>query len=89
MNNEWAKRSREYLLKNGGKAVEILFPHSQLVEWMYDMLVLLLFLLAAVLGYKHAAFWQMSLSVAAFFIALFIALMNRDRFYRVRGKHKH
>lgn len=90
INNEWARRLRKYLLENGGKLVAILFPRNKLFEWLYDILVLLLFALATVLGYRHAALWQVSIAIAAFFFALFIALMNRDRLNSFRHrKHKH
>lgn len=90
INNEWARRLRKYLLANGGKLVAVLFPRHKIVEWLYDILVLLLFTLATVLVYRHAAIWQVSIAIAAFFFALFIALMNRDRLNSFKHrKHKH
>lgn len=90
INNEWAKRLRTYLLKHGGKVVEFLFPRNKFVEWSYDIIVVLLFVLTTVLEARHAALWQVSLGIAAFFFALFIAVMNRDRLNRLRKRnHKH
>ena len=89
INNQWAKSLREYLLKNGGKIVQIAFPKHWAVELLYDVIVIVLFGIAAILGYRHSAFWEVSLATAAFFFALFVGLMNRDRFNRVRNKHKY
>jgi len=89
INNEWAKRLRIWVVENGGKAIEILFPKWPWVEWGYDIIAFLLLVLTFLLELHHASFWQMSLGVTAFFIALFIALTNRDRLKRLRGKHKH
>jgi hypothetical protein len=89
INNAWAKRLRVFVIENGGKALDILFPKNSWVEWAYDLLVLLLFALTVVLEVRHASIWQISLGVSAFFIALLIALTNRDRLKRLRGKRKH
>ncbi len=90
INNDWARRLRKYLLENGGKLVVILFPRNKFFEWLYDILVVLLLALTTVLGYRHAALWQISIAIAAFFFALFIALMNRDRLHSIKHrKHKH
>ncbi len=88
INNEWAKRLRIWLLANGGKLVEFLFPRNALVQWLYDGLVIVLFVFCALLEIRHARLWQVSLGIFAFFIALLIALTNRDRYLRLRGKHK-
>jgi hypothetical protein len=86
INNEWAARLRDYLLKHGGELVRVLFPNNKYVQWIYDVAVAALLVIVTILAIRHAAFWQISLSIALFFIALFIAAMNRDRF--VRLKHK-
>ncbi len=87
INNVWAKRLREWVLKNGGELVRILFPRNPWVEWAYDTLVVLLFVLTAVLAVRHEHVWEIGAASFAFFIALFIALINRDRLNRLRGKH--
>jgi len=86
INNEWARRIRDYLLKNGGKVVKILFPEHIIFQWLYDVIVVLLFVLVAVLEWRHAAIWQISLGIGLFFFALFIAAMNRDRFNRLKNR---
>ncbi len=86
INNEWAKRLRVYLLKHGGRIVQLLFPQNQLVRWLYDALVLALLVLVSVLEWQHDAIWKISLGIALFFGALFLALMNRDRLHRWRYK---
>lgn len=88
INNAWAKRLRIWTIQNGGRLVEILFPRWTWVEWGYDIVAFLLLILTLVLELHHASFWQMSLGVTAFFIALFIALTNRDRLKRLRGKSR-
>lgn len=88
INNIWAKRLRIWVIDNGGKAVKILFPRWTWVEWGYDIVALLLLVVTFLLEVRHASLWQMGLGVTAFFIALFIALTNRDRLTRLRGKLK-
>jgi len=87
INNEWAKRIREWLIKHAGRLGEILFPKNPLIEWAYDIVVLALLGLTFWLELRHASVIQMTLGVSAFFIALLIALTNRDRLKRLRGMH--
>jgi hypothetical protein len=89
INNQWARKIRQYLLDHGGKIVQVIFPKNKIVEWLYDIIVALLFLLVIVLGWRHAAVWQMSLSIGLFFFALAIALLNRDRYNRLTARRKH
>jgi len=86
INNAWARRLRDWFLHNGGKLVRVLFPRNPWVEWGYDTIVLLLLALTAMLEVRHASIIQISLGATAFFIALFIALTNRDRLNRLRNK---
>lgn len=79
INNQWAKRLRDYLIKNGGKVVKVMFPANRFIQLLYDLLVLVLLVAAGVLAKRHAAIWQISVAIALFFFALFLALMNRDR----------
>jgi hypothetical protein len=89
INNEWAKRLRDYLLDHGGKIVQVLFPKNPFFEWFYDILVLLMLGLVTFLAFRHAAIWQISLAVGLFFAALAIALLNRDRLNRLKNRRKH
>ena len=84
INNAWARRLRESFLRHGGKIIQVLFPRNPWVEWGYDTLVLLLLVLTVILELRHASVLQMGLGVTAFFIALFIALTNRDRLKRLK-----
>jgi len=86
INNEWARRLRTFLLDNGGKLVGFLFPANPYVQWLYDLVVVLLWILVVVLAWHHAAIWQISLAIFLFFIGLAIALLNRDRLTRLRRK---
>lgn len=88
INNKWAMDLRIYVLENGGKLLKVLFPKHWAAQWAYDLVAVTLFALSAYLGWKHAAVWQVSLAAAAFFLATFVALMNRDRLERLRHKNK-
>lgn len=87
INNSWAERLRNYLLKHGGKLVQMLFPPNVVVQWMYDVLVAVLLVLVTIFAIHHAAVWQISLAAALFCLAVFIALLNRDRLDRFKHKH--
>lgn len=89
INNAWAMRLRVYVLKNSGKLATILFPPNPLVQWAYDGLVVVLLVLTAFLEARHASVLQMGLGVSAFFVAVLIALTNRDRLKNLQSKHKH
>jgi hypothetical protein len=86
IHNAWARRLRDYVLKHGGKIVQLAFPENRFIQWVYDIAVILLLVLVGILAWRHAAIWQISLSIALFFVAVFIASMNRDRLNRLRGK---
>lgn len=88
INNTWAERLRQYLLKHGGKLVKYLFPNNRWVQWLYDGLVVVLLVFVGILEARHDAIWQISLGIGLFFAALFIALMNRDRLQQMRGKSR-
>ena len=86
INNAWARRLRDWVIKQGGDAVQKLFPQHPWVQAGYDVLVLVLLGVVAWLGFRHAAIWQISLAVALFCIAVVIATMNRDRGPRIKRK---
>jgi hypothetical protein len=86
INNEWAARLRAYTLEHGGKFVKAIFPTNRFIQALYDFATLLLLVLVAVLAWSHSRIWQISLAIALFFIALFIAAMNRDRLRRLKRK---
>lgn len=88
INNAWAKAIREWLMENSGKAVKILFPDNTFVQILYDIAVVLLLILTGVLTWRHAVIWQISLAIFSFFIALLVALMNRDRLERFKHRRK-
>ncbi|MCA9327126.1 hypothetical protein KDA14_01215 [Candidatus Saccharibacteria bacterium] len=86
IHNKWAMDLREYLLKHGGKLVQLIFPKNPIAQWAYDIVAIALFAVAAYLGWMHAALWQISAATALFFIAVFVALMNRERLAKFRGQ---
>lgn len=79
IHNKWAHDLREYVLANGGKFVQKLFPKHAVAQWAYDIVAITFFALSAYLAWSNAVWWQVSLAVSLFFTATFIALMNRDR----------
>ncbi len=88
INNKWAKDLREYVLKHGGKIVQIIFPKHPIAQWAYDLIAIALFGVSAYMGWRHEAIWQVSLAASAFFVATFISLMNRERLATMRRKRK-
>lgn len=88
INNVWAQKLRDYLLRSGGKFSKLLFPPNPRIELAYDIIAVLLWIVVAVLAWQHAAAWQIGLSVSLFFIATTIALLNRDRIQRLRRPKK-
>lgn len=88
INNQWAKNLREYTLKNGGRFIKIIFPKHPIAQWIYDIVAVALFAVAAYLGWRHAALWQVSVATMVFFAAIFIALMNRERLAALKRKRQ-
>lgn len=88
INNVWAKDLREYVLKHGGKLVQLIFPKHPIAQWAYDIVAITLFAVSAYLGWKHAAIWQISVAASTFFVAVFISLMNRERLTNLRNRRK-
>ncbi len=88
INNKWAKELREYVLKHGGKIVQIIFPKHPIAQWAYDIVAFTLFGVSLYAGWQHDALWQVSLAASAFFVATFIALMNRERLANMRRRRK-
>lgn len=89
INNEWARKIRQYLLDNGGKVAKLIFPNNPYIQWLYDIVVVLLLVLVTVLAYSHAAIWQVGLASGLFIAAVTIALLNRDRYNRLKNRNKH
>lgn len=88
INNKWAMDLRMHLLNNGGKFVERLFPKHPIAQWAYDLVAATLFAVSAYLAWSRAANWQVMLATSAFFAAVFISLMNRDRIKYFRKDKK-
>lgn len=88
IHNEWARRLRDYLLQHGGKLIKVLFPANPAIQWLYDIIVVLLWLVVAVLVWLHSSVWQVSLAVALFFISVAVALINRERLDRLKARRK-
>ena len=86
INNAWARRLRDWLIKHGGNFIQRLFPKHPFIQAAYDLLALILLGLVTYLVLHHAAIWQISLAIALFCIALVIAGMNRDRITWFRRK---
>lgn len=88
INNSWAERLRQLLLKHGGRLVKLMFPNNRWVQWLYDLVVVATLITVGILEAQHDALWQISLGIGLFFVALFVALMNRDRLQSLRKHSK-
>lgn len=88
INNVWARRLRIEVMKRSGNLTKYLFPANSTVQWLYDILSLVLMVLVAVLIWGHAAIWQISLATVLFICAISITAMNRDRMRRLRGRKR-
>lgn len=86
INNHWARRIRVWVVENGGRALELLFPKWPWLEWAYDVVALLLLVIALILALRHETIWHAGVGVTVFFFALLIILSNRDRLKRLRGQ---
>lgn len=88
IHNKWAQDLRDYVLQNGGKFVQRLFPKNAVAQWAYDIVAITLYITSAYLMWSHAVWWQVSISVSMFFAATFIALMNRERLESLKQRRK-
>ncbi len=79
IHNKWAMDLREYVLKHGGEILKVIFPKNPVAQWAYDIVAATLLVVAGFLAWRHAAVWQVTVAASAFFLAVFVALMNRDR----------
>lgn len=84
IHNKWARRLRDWLIKNSTKTVNALFPEHRLVQFLYDVAVILLLAVVGALFWEHSAIWQISLAIFALVLALLIAGFNRGRLRRVK-----
>ena len=79
-------------LRDDGHAVDVVADGREGLKQgavnAYDVLVVVLFALTAVFAFHHDHLWEIGGATFAFFIALFIALTNRDRLNRLRDRHK-
>jgi hypothetical protein len=88
INNQWARTLRVYIVKNSGRAAQILFPAHRGVQAAYDVLTIILLALVTLLCWQHAAVWQISLAIFLFFMALLIASLNRERLASLKSRRK-
>lgn len=89
IHNAWAKRLREYVLHHGSELVHRLFPDYALVQVLYDIVVTLALVLAAVLLWLHHEYWQLALAGVLVGLGLAIGLLNRRRYERITQRMKH
>jgi ABC-type multidrug transport system fused ATPase/permease subunit len=86
LNNAWARKLRDLLVKHTGRAAEVLFPRKRWAQIAYDIVTFILLGIGALLVLHHAAIWQISLSIFLFFIALLIISLNRKRLDHIRRR---
>jgi hypothetical protein len=84
INNAWARRLRDFVIRHTGNLAKVLFPELLWVQWAYDFIIIILLIIVGVLAQRHAAIWQISLAITLFFIALLVAGLNRDRYGRIK-----
>lgn len=88
LNNTWAARLRSFILEHSGRLSKFIFPKNHAIQVGYDILTLILFVVASLLALDHAALWEISLSILIFVVALLITVMNRERYTRIKHKHE-
>lgn len=88
LHNEWARRLRDWLLKNGADFIVHLFPKNRKVQLMYDILAGIILVVVAWLVWNRAAIWQIAMATALFIFMLLILGMNRDRVNRLKKRYK-
>lgn len=88
VHNAWARRLRTYALDRGSNLSKLIFLENKPLQLAYDIMVTALLVIVALLALEHGAIWQVSLGTALFFLAIFIGLMNRNRYERLKTKLK-
>jgi len=84
INNQWAARLRDYLIKHGATFLKKIFPENRAAQIAYDALTLILLAVVTYLVWDHDPFWEVSVAIALFCIALIVASMNRRRGERIK-----
>lgn len=86
INNEWAARLRQYLVKNSERLIKIAFPDNKMVQFIYDALAIAVIATGIYLVAQHTALWQLSVGIALICISIVTALINRDRYLFFKRK---
>lgn len=88
LHNEWARRLRDWLIKNGADFIVYLFPKNPKIQMLYDIFAGVILAVVAWLVWNRAAWWQIGLASGLFIFVLMIVGMNRDRMKRVKSRYR-
>ncbi len=84
LNNDWARRLRDWLIKNSGHLVVYIFPKNKYIQLAYDFIAVILLVVVAWLVTTESAIWQIGLASALFIFMILIVGVNRDRAVRIK-----
>lgn len=90
INNQWAKRLLHYVRKQSESLTDIFFPNNNLIQWAWDILVILMIAAGTYLNvYVDSNFWSAA-SIVLFASSTTLFLLNRRRLQWLDVKlHKH
>lgn len=88
VHNSWAQRLHSYVLDRGSALSKLVFLENKPLQLAYDIMVSALLIIVALLALEHGAIWQVGLGAVLFCLAVFIGLMNRSRYDRLKAKLK-
>jgi len=89
--NPWARRLRHYIARHSSGLVSGLVFGNKLLRSIYDVVVILLLVGAAVLFWQHGARWQVILASVLVGLAIGLGYLSRQRYSRLLRpfKRKH
>lgn len=88
IHNPWARRLREYALKNGTSLMNAFFPDHRLIMWLWDIAVALAIAIGAYALYGLSGFLKTVVSAVFLAGALIAFARNRRRFERAVNRLK-
>lgn len=87
--NAWARRLKDYLLRSGNKAMVKLFPDRAHIQIIYDILVLALVTMMLVWLYDDYEPHVLGITISVLFGCITIFLINRNRGQKLDRFVKH
>ena len=83
INNTWARKLLHYVREHSESLRDVLFPDKKIVQWAWDILVVLLIAGAAILDIKTTELIFRGVSIATYTIASTTLMFNRHRLRRL------